>query len=673
MSNAVMENGAEPGLQADQRLLDRGWLRIGAGLAVAAQAMVFSLAVNLSEIEGWSYVVVHGILMGAALASLVFLGSDLVRSAVNALGERRISIDLLFLVTLIGALVGSMICTFTRTGSVYYEVVAILIVVHTAGKMLGARSRVAALRAAGATREQFDRCHVVLADGTTVLRRPGEVAAGEVVRIAPGDAIGVDGEVRQGRGFVQETAMTGEWRPVVRGPGDLLLAGTYSVDGSFELVARGGPRRLDGILAEVEQARLAPSVLQAQADRLMRWFLPLVIGVSGATFLVWISLATWDRALFNAMAVLLVACPCAMGLATPVALWGGLARLARFGLVARSADFLDRIAGVEVLCIDKTGTLSTDRLLVRAWVPSPLFSGRTEWLRAAVATAEEGLSHPVAGALRMAVTEAERFRLSGRELVPAAGVLARLVDPAGVPMEVAVGEWTMGGRYPAGGDEPDGPATPGKRVHVYIDGAHAAVIELEESWREGLVETLAAVRAHGVAVEVLSGDDQAEAAVRRAIGGRMAVSDVMISPGMTPLEKKQRVDALLRAGRSVLFVGDGINDAAAMSAASVSVAVRSGTELARASAMAVLAGDDLRALPAAIEVAREARAGIRQNLLFAATYNAVGMVLAAGGLLHPIAAAFLMVGSSLFVSVRALRSTHRDVPAPTRPALPVAE
>jgi cation transport ATPase len=362
-----------------------------------------------------------------------------------------------------------------------------------------------------------------------------------------------------------------------------------------------------------------------------------------------------------------------MGLATPVALWGGLARLARFGLVARSADFLDRLAAVDVLCIDKTGTLSTDRLLVRGWHPSAAFSGRTDWLRAAVSAAEEGLSHPVAGALGMAaLTEGERFQLRGRELVPAAGVLATLVDPAGVPVEVAVGEWTMGGRYPAAGDEPEASPTPSKRVHVYVDGAHAAVVELEESWREGLVETLVAIRARGVAVEVLSGDDQAEVAVRRALGGRVAVGDVMVSPGMTPLEKKQRVDALLRAGRSVLFVGDGINDAAAMSAASASVAVRSGTELARASAMAVLAGDDLRALPAALDVAREARAGIRQNLLFAATYNAAGMVLAAGGLLHPIAAAFLMVGSSLFVSVRALRSTHRDAPDLTRPAPPGA-
>src|ERR1035437_3138699 len=136
---------SEPGLQADQRLIDRGWLRIGAGAAVAAQAMVFSLAINLSEIDGWAYAVVHGILIASALGALVFLGGDLVRSAWESVRERRISIDLLFLVTLGGAFAGSLVSTFTRTGSVYYEVVAILIVVHTAGKMLGARSRVAAL------------------------------------------------------------------------------------------------------------------------------------------------------------------------------------------------------------------------------------------------------------------------------------------------------------------------------------------------------------------------------------------------------------------------------------------------------------------------------------------------------------------------------------------------
>ncbi len=225
MSAAV--ESSEPGLQADQRLLDRAWLRIGAGLAVAAQSMVFSLAVNVTPATGAGYWVVHGGLIGCAVAVLVFLGGDLVRSAVDALVRRRISVDLLFLVTLLGALTGSLVSSFTHTGSVYYEVVSILVVVHTFGKMLGARSRLAALQAVDRTRQTFETCRVRLDDGRVEERPSKTVTASDRVVVAPGGAIAVDGEIAGGRGYVQATSMTGEWRPVPHGPGDRVWAGTF--------------------------------------------------------------------------------------------------------------------------------------------------------------------------------------------------------------------------------------------------------------------------------------------------------------------------------------------------------------------------------------------------------------------------------------------------------------
>ena len=399
VASVIDSDPAEPGVQADQRRLDLGWLRIGIGLLVVGQAMAFSLAVNLTPPDGAAYWILHGGLILSAVAVLVFLGGDLVGSAIESLRQRRISVDLLFLVTLAGAFGGSLVSTFTRTGSVYYEVVAILIVVHTAGRMLAARSRLAALQAVDQTRQRFDVCEVRRPDGSRARRTVGEIGAGEAVLVAPGAPICVDGEIEAGRGYVQETSMTGEWRPVSRGPGDPVLAGTFSVDGTFDIRPAPGPRRLDAVLAAVAGARLAPSEMQRQADRLVAWFLPAVAAVSIATFVCWILRAPWDRALFNAMAVLLVACPCAMGLATPVAVWGGLARLASFGLVARTGDFLDALARCDFVCLDKTGTLSTETLAVRAWRTAPAFAGREPWLRAAVAAAEEGLAHPVAAVL----------------------------------------------------------------------------------------------------------------------------------------------------------------------------------------------------------------------------------------------------------------------------------
>lgn len=664
---SVSTDIAEPGLQADQRLLDRAWLRIGAGLAVAGQAMVFSLAVNLSPPEGAAYWVLHTGLILSAVAVLAFLGGDLVGSAIQSLRQWRINIDLLFLLTLTGAFAGSLVATFTRTGSVYYEVVAILIVVHTAGKMLGARSRVAALRAVEQTRERFEYCWRRAADGSRVRQTVGAIAAADRVVVAPGEPISVDGEIVAGRGYVQETSMTGEWRPVSRGPGEPVLAGTFSIDGSFEIRPAAGPRRLDGVLAVVAGARLAPSRLQQQADRLVAWFLPVVVVVSTATFAGWMFHAPWNRALFNAMAVLLVACPCAAGLATPVAVWGGLARLASFGLVARTGDFLDALARCDVVCLDKTGTLSTAALAVRGWRLEPAFRQRERWLKAAVAAVEEGLRHPVAAALQDGchLIDDKAIVIQERRIEAGLGVVAVVEDEAGRPVEIRIGERALGDvaagasgmndrqREPdPGGREVVGEPAPraaiaAKEVFVFVAGTHAATIELQETWREGLDAALQELGTLGVEIAILTGD--AAIPDERFAG-------VTVRAGMTPLDKHEYVRKLTAAGRCVTFVGDGVNDAAAMSAAPASIAMQAGADLTHAAAMAVFAGEDLRFLPRAIKVARGARRSIRTNLGFAAGYNAAGMALAAAGLLHPVVAALLMVGSSAFVSVNALRA-----------------
>jgi len=672
----------EPGVQADARAVQRAWLRIGVGVAVAAQAMVFSLAVNLTPAEGAGYWLVHGGLLASALATLAFLGRDLMGEAWAALRARRVSIDLLFLVTLLGALGGSITSTFTGAGSVYYEVVAVLIVVHTLGKMVGARSRAAALRAADAVAEKFERCVVRGEDGGETSRAVASLRGGERVVVSPGGAICVDGDIVEGRSYVEEAALTGEWRPVARGPGDKVWAGTHAVDGRLVVRASAGARRLDEMLRAVAEARLAPSTLQTQADRLMAWFLPVVIGVSGATFAGWWAGAgaPWDRALFNAMAVLLVACPCAMGLATPVAVWGGLARLARMGIVARSGDFLASLARVDTVCFDKTGTLSEERLAVKGWRFEPAWAGREHELKRVVAAVERGLAHPVARALAEAPEpvgiESPALRnpmgyampgsggvLSGKPVADERGArrgalrVAELRTVAGRGIEarvegfgvVRVGEGEFAGAAREALEA--GAPGAGKFIWVAVDGAPAARVELGEAWRLGLAETLGALRAQGLELEVLTGDGAAPAEIEGA----------PVRAGLTPTQKAAHVRALAERGRVVLFAGDGVNDAAAMGAAACSLALRGGSELARASAAAVCAGEDLRRLPEAVAVARRVVGGLRGNLLFAASYNVAGMALAASGKLHPVAAALLMVGSSVWVGVRAIRSAEAAV------------
>lgn len=663
----------EPGLQADQRLVDRAWLRIGIGLAVAGQTMVFSLGLNLTPAEGASRWVVHGALIALSVAVLVFLGRDLLGSAWASLRHRRVTIDLLFLLTLLGALGASLVSTFTGVGAVFYEIVAILVVVHTAGKMLGARSRVAALRAADGLRADFARCRALAPDGTESDKAVADLASGDLVLVAPGGAVAVDGVIVEGRAYLRETALTGEWAPSARGPGDAVLAGSYSIDGYLRIRPSPGPRRLDRLLARVEQARLAPSRLQEQADRLMAWFLPVVVAVSLATFAGWWLAGPWEQALFNAMAVLLVACPCALGLATPVAVWGGLARLASMGVVARTGDFLDGLARVDTVCLDKTGTLSEERLRVTGWsYADDDWAGRSDWLRAAVAAAERDAAHPIARALVDDAVGLPPVTVTHRELVPGRGITARVPRP---PTESTLHIGPPPPRHPSApqsichliSDKLSGAqvsdeegsnadcnllsdnfteAVGGKIVGVWVDGECVAVAEVGEVWRAGLDEAAAELGALGLRAEVLTGDPHPPEGL-----------PVPVSGGLSPEDKVARVKVLAGGGRTVLFVGDGINDAAAMAEASVSVAMGGGSDLARASATAVFTGADLRFLPESVRLARAVVRGVRGNLRFAAAYNAAGMALAAAGVLHPVVAALLMVGSSAFVSGKALRSS----------------
>jgi P-type E1-E2 ATPase len=328
-----------------------------------------------------------------------------------------------------------------------------------------------------------------------------------------------------------------------------------------------------------------------------------------------------------------------------VAVWGGLARLASFGLVARTGDFLDALACCDFVCLDKTGTLSTETLAVRAWVTEPPFREREAWLKTTVAAIEEGLAHPIAAALREEcnVIRYKPVVVTERRIEPGQGVVAQVTDESVQPVELRVGE-----RELVGCQVPSANQREAKEIFVSVGGRLAATVELAETWREGLDEALRELQALGVETEILTGDTSA--APSRFAGATLRT-------GLTPADKHERVRELVAAGRCVAFVGDGVNDAAAMSAAAAAVAMKAGAELARAAATAVFAGDDLRFLPRAVRVARAVRRNIRTNLWFAAAYNAVGMALAAGGVLHPVVAALLMVGSSGFVCVRALRSS----------------
>lgn len=626
--------------------LDGLGVRLGVGVVAAGQGMIFGLALNLhDDVPAAVRAVAQGGILLGTLVVVGLLGGPLFRAAWADLLRGRVTTEALFVVTLAGALGASLQAHLTGRGAIYYEVVSVLLVVYTVGKLVGARARAAAVAGSRAWAGQLDTARLVDEKGRTRLVPVAEVMPGDVAEVHPGESVPVDGVIRSGVGFVSEAPVSGEPFPVVRRPGDRVLAGCASFDATFQVEATvaGTARQVDRLLAAVEAARDRPMSFQGQADRLAGAFLPLVVATALGTFGYWAYSAGWEAGLFNAMAVLLVACPCALGLATPVVVWSALGRLAERGLVVRSGDAVERLAGVDRVLFDKTGTLTDDRF---ALVDVVVADG---WDRTTVlgwVAAVEGHSrHPVARAFA-GLPVPEAVRVTGFRVVPGWGFEAEVE-----------GHTVRVGRAEAS------PAD-GHRVDVVIDGEPVAVAVVAERLRDATPIALAEFGRLGLSVEVLTGD---------APGRAEALGLPPARAGLLPDDKRRYVAELAEAGGRPLVVGDGINDAAALAAGHVGVALASGTDLAVGAADATLYGGDLRVLPWAVELSRAAVEAVRRNLLRAVVYNLVGMGLAAGGVLHPVVAALLMVASSLSLLFTATRFGVPDhcpeAPAGSRPPL----
>lgn len=633
--------------------LSRSWLRIAVAGVFAGQGMAFSLALNMTPPTYGSvaYWLLHGILIFSALVVMAFLGGPLFASTLGMLRSRQLSIEGLFTLSLLGAFVGSVAGSITGEGDVFYEIVSIVIAIYTFGRMLGERSQAKLKAESSQLRESFDRVVRIGSEGQPEEVSGSAVEKGELVRVAPGGPFGLDGVVRSGVGYVRETALTGEPLPVVRRPGDRVRAGTFSEDGSFdvEVTALVGERELDRILDTVESFGGKPSQLQTQANKLVQYFLPMVAGVSIVTAAYWGLAGSWMDAVFNSMAVLLVACPCALGLATPVAIWNGLYRMARMGVVSRDGALIDGLATVRSIYFDKTGTLSESDMQVGEVLVAPDWESRRAALLTAVVEVESRLQHPVARAL-------SRLVLDGVDVGPCVDAVRLLsgvgveadVELAGSKVLLRIGEPNVETGTSEGPElEKELRMRTGKRVYIAVDGKVVAVVVVCETAREGLSSLWSQLETLGVRSLVLTGDPNPELELPYS---------VPIHAGLSSEDKVSMVRQAVESGEQPCLIGDGINDAAAMSIATSSISMGSGTGLTQSAAMGQFYNDRIKALPDAIELSRGIHARLRANLIYAATYNVLGMAFAAAGLLHPVAAALIMLVSSGFVTLRALRA-----------------
>ncbi|HEX4824532.1 MAG TPA: heavy metal translocating P-type ATPase [Candidatus Polarisedimenticolaceae bacterium] len=546
---------------------------------------------------------------------------------------------------------------------VYFEAAAGIMVLVLLGKWLetGARARTsAAVRALGKLQVRSVR---VVEDGREVERDVDDVAVGMRLAVREGETIPLDGTLVHGSSTVDESMLTGESRPVQKSAGSEVFGGTVNGGGAFVFrVDRvGADTVLQQIVRMVEEAQGSKAPVQRLADRVSAFFVPVVLGIAAITFVAWMVFGPAETrltaALVNAVAVLIIACPCAMGLATPTAILVATGRGAEIGVLFKGGAALEMAGRIEVVAFDKTGTITVGRPAVTDAVPAPGVDPLT--LLSLAAAAERGSRHPLGEAI---VREAAARGIAlpaadGFEAIAGSGVVARVgarrvlagragwLEDAGVPVE----SWR---------ERADGLALLGRTpVFVAVDGEVAGMVGIADPIREGTADSVRALKSLGCEVVLITGDRRATAeSVARQAGIDRVLAEIL------PGGKADEIATLRRSGKRVAMVGDGINDAPALAAADLGIAVGTGSDVAIAASDVTLVGSDPRSIGAALELARRALRTIRQNLGWAFVYNVLGIPLAAGALypwtgrlLSPLVASAAMALSSVSVVLNSLR------------------
>ena len=544
----------------------------------------------------------------------------------------------------------------------YYETAAVVITLVALGRWLEARARGRTSDAIRRLVTLAPRTARVLRDGLEVDVSTGEVEMDDLVRIRPGERIPVDGEVVEGASTVDESMLTGESLPVEKVVGSTVYAGTVNLTGSFVFRATrvGAATTLARIIRLVEEAQGSRAPIQRLADRVAAVFVPAVLGIAAATFVGWWLLGPAPsllHALTNAVAVLVIACPCAMGLATPTAIMVGTGRGAEFGVLIKSATALETLHRVDTVVFDKTGTLTVGRPAVTDVIALP--PATEEDVLALAAAAELGSEHPIGAAI---VARAKELGLAMPPVTAFAAVPGQGIDAMAPEGRVLLGNRAFMETRGVDVSELDARATAlaedGKTV-VYLVLAFRplGLIAVADVLRPEAPATVAALTARGIDVLMVTGDDRRTA---RAIARRAGLERVLAE--VLPEDKAGEIARLRASGHRVAMVGDGINDAPALAQADVGIAMGSGTDIAIEAADVTLMRGDLRGVVVAYELSRTTIRVVKQNLAWAFGYNVVLIPVAAGllyplwgVLLSPILAGAAMAFSSVSVVTNSLR------------------
>jgi Cu+-exporting ATPase len=545
----------------------------------------------------------------------------------------------------------------------YFEAAVVIVALVFVGQVLELRARE---RTGDAIRALLNlvpkTARRILPDGTEYDAPLANIQSGDRLRVRPGDAVPVDGEVTEGRSSVDESLMTGEAMPVEKGPGDPVTGGTINKNGALVMVAArvGAETVLSQIVAMVANARRSRAPIQGTADRIAAVFVPIVLVIAVAAFVAWFLLGPSPALAYGvtaAVSVLIIACPCALGLATPISITTAAGRGAQAGVLIKDAEALELMAGVDTLIVDKTGTLTEGRPALTDVV---LLGGADEATILTLAAAlEKGSEHPLAEAIvaGAAARGIAAGSTTGFEAVTGMGVRG-VVGGRAVALGNAAMMTGMGLDTTAAETAADALRAAGKTaMFVAVDGALAGIVAVADTVRASTAQAITDLHAQGMRIIMATGDNEQTAL---AVAGALGIDEVRA--GVLPDDKRALVASLRAEGRRVAMAGDGVNDAPALAAADVGIAMGTGADVAVESAGLTLLGGDLMGIVRARKLARATVSNIRQNLFFAFAYNVIGIPVAAGVLyptfgllLSPMIAAAAMSLSSVSVIANALR------------------
>jgi Cu+-exporting ATPase len=663
-------DGEDAELAARNREIREQTRKFWVGLIFAAPVFLLSMGRDVGLFGPWSHAPwVNWLFLGLATPVQFYTGWDYYRGGWKSIRNGSANMDVLVAMGSSVAYAYSLaVLLFPVLGShVYFETSAVIITLIKLGKMLEARSKG---RTGGAIRRLMGlrpKTATVLRDGQRVEVPVSRVRVGDRVVLRPGESVPVDGVIREGESSVDESMLTGEPIPVDKGPGDPVAGGTVNGEGllTYEATRLGKDSAIARIIRLVQQAQGSKAPIQALADRVAAVFVPGVIAVAALTFVLWWVLGgEFVPAMIRMTAVLVIACPCALGLATPTAIMVGTGIGAEQGILFKSSEALESATRISAVVMDKTGTLTLGRPSVTDVIPlGSYLEDENEFLRAA-ASLESGSEHPLgkavvreAGNRGLTLSTPGRFKASGGSGVQ--GVIDGRAAMAGRPA------WLTGLSIDISGasDRIRALRQEGKTVvAVSVDGGIAGLIALADTVRPESGDAVERLRRMGMRVIMLTGDNAQTAA---AIASRLHMDEVAAE--VRPEEKAEKIREFQTRGERVAMVGDGINDAPALAQADVGIAIGTGTDVAIESGDVILAAGVVTGIPKAIELSRATMRTVRQNLLWAFFYNVILIPVAAGALqpfeslpdvlrqLHPMLAAGAMALSSITVVGNSLR------------------